>query len=248
MKRIVSLLIISTLFVSSLFAQGNKTFERNISLTDGPTFMPKGEFIFGGTIGYNHFNFDDYEFLILNGITAKTSTVTVTPNLYYSFAKNMAIGIKFAYKHTNIGIGSTNLAISDDLQFSIKDWSNVQNTYYGAVAYRYYMPIGQSLRFGLFTDVMLNVGGGQGKLLSGTGEDMTGSFQRIFEVGLDVVPGVVVFLSNYVSVEASIAVLGVNYKKIEQTRSQVYEGLYENTGANFKLNFLSVGLGINFVI
>ena len=248
MKKVISLIILGTLLSFPMFAEGNKTFERNISLTEGPVFMPKGEFIFGGTISYNTFNFDDFDFLMLSGISAKTYNVTVTPNLYYSFANNMAVGIKFAYKRSMVDIGGIDLGITDDLQFSIKDWANVQQTFYGAAAYRYYMPIGQSLRFGLFTDVMLSVGGGKGKLISGTGEEASGYYQNIFEVGLDVVPGVVVFLSNSVSVEASIAVLGLNYKKIDQIKSQVYDGSYVKTGADFKINFFTVGLGINFVI
>ena len=86
------------------------------------------------------------------------------------------------------------------------------------------------------------------KFLSGTGEEMSGYYQKIFDVGIDVVPGVVVFLSNSVSVQASVGVLGLSYKKIDQIKNQVYEGSYSKKGADFKINFLSIGLGINFVI
>lgn len=247
MKRFITFLIFGALLLLPSAAKAEK-FERNISLTDGPVFMPKGEFIFGGTISYNSFNFDDYQFIILEGMDLGTSSFSVSPNLYYSFANNMAVGVRFAYTRSVIDLGSTDLALSDDLQFSIKDMYNIQQTYYGSAAYRYYMPIGNSLRFGLFADIMLSIGAGEGKFLSGTGEEMSGYYQKIFDVGIDVVPGVVVFLSNSVSVQASVGVLGLSYKKIDQIKNQVYEGSYSKKGADFKINFLSIGLGINFVI
>ena len=70
MKKLIGLIILSSLLSFPLFAKGNKTFERNISIAEGPVFMPKGEFIFGGTVSYNSFNFDDFDF-ITNIIIAK---------------------------------------------------------------------------------------------------------------------------------------------------------------------------------
>ena len=58
MKRFITFLIFGALLLLPSAAKAEK-FERNISLTDGPVFMPKGEFIFGGTFSYNNFNFDD---------------------------------------------------------------------------------------------------------------------------------------------------------------------------------------------
>lgn len=104
MKKLIGLIILSSLLSFPMFAKGNKTFERNISIAEGPVFMPKGEFIFGGTVSYNSFNFDDFDFLMLSGISAQTYNVSVTPNVYYSFANNMAVGIKFAYKRSLVDI------------------------------------------------------------------------------------------------------------------------------------------------
>lgn len=246
-KNYHTILILSLLVMVPTVAEAQK-FDRGISLTEGPVFMPKGHLMFGGTISYKDYKFNDYEFLVLDNMNFNAFTFGVTPYLYYTVAKNMAVGVRFSYRRTLIKMDEVNLSISEDLGFSIKDYYNLQHTYYCSLSYRYYIPLGNSLRFGLFSDIMLDVGAGQGKMLSGSGNDVTGMFQDIFEVGINVVPGIVVFVSNEMSVEASVGILGLGYKKVKQTKNQVFEGSYETSSANFKINILSIGLGVNFVI
>ena len=102
--------------------------------------------------------------------------------------------------------------------------------------------------FGLFSDISLNFGAGQGKVISGSGQNMTGTYQSILDIGIDVIPGLVVFITNEMSVEASVGILGLEWKRISQTTNQVYEGSYETSSANFKLNLLSISIGVNFVM
>lgn len=241
------ILFLSLLALMSFKAEAQK-FDRGLSLTEGPVFMPKGQLIFGGTVSYQDFKFYDYDFLVLNNMNLSAYSFKVSPNIYYSFSKNMAVGIRFAYKRTMASVDEVNLSISSDLTFGVKDFYTLSHTYYGSLAYRYFMPLGNSTRFGIFSDIMLNFGMGQGKMVNGKGEDMTGVFQETLEAGIDVVPGIIVFMSNEVSVEASVGILGLGYKRITQTKNQIYEGTLETSSANFKINFLSVGLGVNFVI
>lgn len=50
------------------------------------------------------------------------------------------------------------------------------------------------------------------------------------------------------SVEASVGILGLEWKRIDQTTNQVYQGRYETSKANFKLNLFSINIGVNFVL
>ena len=100
----------------------------------------------------------------------------------------------------------------------------------------------------MFSDISLNFGAGQGKTVTGTGENVTGTYQNILDVGIDVIPGIAVFVTNEMCVEASVGILGLEWKRISQTTNQVYEGSYETSKANFKLNLLSINIGINFVL
>lgn len=247
MKSFPKILFLSLFAIIPFFA-GAQKFDRGLSITDGPEFMPKGQIIFGGTISYQDYKFYDFDFLILDQMNFNAYTLKVTPNIYYSFAKNMAVGIKFSYQRTLAKIDEVNLNLSEDLNFAISDFYSLQHTYNGSLSYRYYMPLGNSLRFGLFSDIMLNFGMGQAKIITGTGENVSGVFQEIIQAGVDVVPGVVVFMSNEISVEASVGILGLTYKQVKQTKNQVYEGSYETSAAKFKINLLTIGIGVNFVL
>ena len=210
--------------------------------------MPKGHLMFGGTVSYRDYNFYDYTFLVLDDMNINAYTLSVAPNVYYTFAKNMAVGVKFSYKRTLARVNETNLSLSDDLSFGISDFYTLQHTYYGSVSYRYYIPIGKSRVFGIFSDISLNFGAGQGKSLNGRGDNLTGVYQNILDIGIDVIPGIAVFVTNEMCVEASVGILGLEWKRISQTTNQVYEGSYETSKANFKLNLLSINIGVNFVL
>lgn len=160
----------------------------------------------------------------------------------------MAVGVRFSYERTLGRIDETSLSLGPDLSFGISDFYMLQHTYYGSLSYRYYIPLGKSKVFGLFSDISLNFGAGQGKMMNGAGESLTGTYQNILDIGIDVVPGIAVFVTNEMSVEASVGILGLEWKRISQTTNQVYEGSYETSKANFKLNLLSINIGVNFVL
>ena len=219
-----------------------------MSFKDAPVFMPKGNIMFGGTVSYRDYSFYDYRFLILQDMNLEAYTLSATPYIYYVFAKNMAVGVRFSYERTLGRIDETSLSLGPDLSFGISDFYMLQHTYYGSLSYRYYIPLGKSKVFGLFSDISLNFGAGQGKMMNGAGESLTGTYQNILDIGIDVVPGIAVFVTNEMSVEASVGILGLEWKRISQTTNQVYEGSYETSKANFKLNLLSINIGVNFVL
>ncbi len=223
-------------------------FDRGLNFTDAPVFMPKGQLMIGGTISYQDYSFEDYRFAILTDMNLTAFSLKATPYLYYSFYKNMAVGFKFSYQRMMAQVSSTNLSIGSDLSFGIQDYYYIQHTYYGSLAYRYFIPLGQRKIFGIFADVSLNVGAGQGKNTSGTGHTMTGTYQEILDISIDFIPGLMIFVSNEMSVEASIGVLGLGWQRVTQTTNQIYQGKYETSSANFKLNFLSINIGVDFVI
>ena len=256
---LAGLCLLTVLLVAFPFSStGAEKFDRGLDHRDAPVFMPKGQLMFGGTVSYRDYSFYDYTFLILDDMNINAYTLSVTPSIYYSFAKNMAVGVKFSYKRTLGRVDQTDISLSDDLSFGISDFYTLQHTYYGSVSYRYYIPIGKSrvfgifsdisLNFGIFSDISLNFGAGQGKSLSGTGDNLTGTYQKILDIGIDVIPGISIFVTNDMCVEASVGILGLEWKRISQTTNQVYEGSYETSKANFKLNLLSINIGVNFVL
>ena len=41
-------------------------------------------------------------------------------------------------------------------------------------------------------------------------------------------------------------VLGFSYKKYSQTRDRIYEGSFEHSGVDFKVDIFSINIGVSF--
>ena len=75
-----------------------------------------------------------------------------------------------------------------------------------------------------------------------------GTFQNIYGGGLNVVPGLCVFATNEVCVEVAVGVLGLNYQYVKQETNLVETSVMQQSGANFKINPLSINLGMSFYL
>lgn len=210
------------------------------------TFIPKGTIFAGGTIGYTNIDSKDFKFLILDNIGASAYLLNGKVMVGYAFRDDIAAGISFDYSRTFAKIDNLDLSLSEDMSFGIKDFESIQQVYTATAFLRTYINIGRSKRFGMFNDVKVSFGGGQGKVLNGKGEALVGTYQKVTNVGLLLSPGISVFATDFMAVEASIGILGLQYSRTDQISNQVYVGSFETIDASFKLNILSVSLGIAF--
>ena len=63
---------------------------RQRGLTDKHNlFVPRGQWIFGGTASYSTHSNDTYRFLVVEGIESKGYTFKVSPMIAYAFRDNM---------------------------------------------------------------------------------------------------------------------------------------------------------------
>ena len=118
----------------------------------------------------------------------------------------------------------------------------------GSFFIRTYLNLGDSKRFGLFNEARVTYGYGQSNVEDGTGDELKGTHQIKQNLNFGVAPGITCFVNNYVAVEAAIDVLGLDFKWYDQKTNQVETGKRTNSGANFKINLLSINLGITFYI
>lgn len=226
-------------------AQSKEKFSRGIETT---TFVPKGQWIAGGSFSYSETSASDYEMLIIEDIDGTNYSFKVSPYAGYFFKDNLCIGGRFGYSRTMTKLNSTSINLTDDLNFAIDNFYNLKHIYTGAVFFRNYISLGQSRRFAIFNEVRLAAGGGQSKAISGSDENLKGSYQDIFQMELGLIPGITAFIADNVAVEASVNVLGLSYNKYDQTRNQVYQGSLESAGVNFKVDILSINIGVSFYI
>ena len=211
------------------------------------TFIPKGQWMVGATFSYNEHVDDNFEFMsVLKDITSDGYTFKVTPLVSYFVKDNISIGARFAYGRSITNLGNLSLELGDDLSFSVDNFKSVSNTYTGALFARMYLNLGDSKRFGLFSEGRVAYGYSESNSSSGTGTDLSGVYQLKHNLNIGFSPGITCFMDNHVAVEASVNVAGLNFNWYDQTRDQVEKGERHSSSASFKINLLSVDIGIVF--
>lgn len=215
-------------------------------------FVPKGQWIFGGSAAYSAHRNDGYKFTLINDIDSEGYTVTVSPMVAYAPWKNMAVGIRFGYGRSLLALDNASLSVSD-VDINVDMFHQIKHTYTGTLFWRPYIPLGHSNRFAFFAEVQLNFSGGQSKVVAATQEvdgmqDYRGTYSEQFGAQVAIQPGIVAFITNNAAVELSIGVFGIGFDRVHQIKNQVAEGETSSLDTNFKLNLLSVGFGMSFYL
>jgi hypothetical protein len=209
-------------------------------------FVPKGQWVFGGTVSYSTHTNNNYSFLIIEDINSNGYKVNVSPMLGYAYAKNSLVGIRFGYSRGLTELDNASLSITsldNSFFYSLKHSYNVE------ALWRKYIPLGRdNKRFALFAEVGLAMGGSQKKLASGSMDSISGTYETSFDVALGVNPGIAAFLTNNMAIEVNVGVLGFNYSNTRQITNQVVSGSMSASQMNFKVNIFSIGLGASFYL
>lgn len=212
------------------------------------SFVPKGQWIGGFSVSYQQSDFDNYQFLVIEDMAGDTYTFKVSPMALYCFKDNLAAGMRMGYSRSKTRLDAANFVVGEDTSYELDHMFSISHNYYGTAVFRNYISLGHSMRFGFFNEVQLEIGGGQSKLVNGTGDALTGTYERSFNIGLGLTPGIIAFLSNYSAIEVSIGVLGFNYNHTHSVSDQIYVANRNRKSANFKINLFSVNFGVAFYI
>ena len=212
-------------------------------------FVPKGQWIFGGSASYSTHSNSDYNFLVVEGINSDGYTFKISPFVAYAIKDNMAIGARFIYSRSLYKLDSADVNMGDEdtgVNITVDGYYVLRHSYEGAVTWRNYIPLGQSKRFAIFTDVQLSAGGIQGKYAEG--QPVRGTYESGYSLGLGVSPGIVAFATNNMAIEVSVGVMGISYTRVDQVHNQVTVGSRSSSNMNFKVNIFSIGLGVAFYL
>lgn len=238
MKKLTFILLA---FLCIAPAYARKSYDRGIV---NSLFVPKGTWMGGTTFSYTEMNGDDYQFLVLDNINANGYTFKVSPYAGYFFRDNMAAGLRLGYNRTYGDLGNIDIDLGDDLTFDVSDYKYLEHKYTAAGFLRTYLGLGSGKIFGFFNEVRFAYGFGQGKTTSGTGNDLTGTYQRSHSFQIGIAPGLTAFVTNNMAVEVSVNVMGLDFDWVKQTTNQVEHGSYRKSSADFKINIFSVNLGL----
>lgn len=222
-----------------------EVFSRNIEQI---AFVPKGQWIGGVSVSYSQSNQNRYQFLIIENISGDTYTFKVSPMVMFAFKNNLAAGARFAYSRSRTRLESADVVLDSETGYNMDNLYSINHSYTGTAAFRQYMSLGGTTRFGFFNEVQLQLGGGQSKLCNGQGDDLTGTYSTNFSLDVGLAPGLIVFLNNYSALEVNVGVLGFNYTKTHFTTDQIYTASMRRSSANFKINLFSITFGVAFYI
>lgn len=242
--RLLSLILL-LIAAPSLTLSAQQEFKRNLEQV---SFIPKGQWITGVSVNYTQSSQDKYQFFIVEDISGDAYSFKVSPMLMYSFKDNLAAGARMAFERTRATVDRASVVLSSDDTYDVDNFDMITQNYYGTALFRNYMSLGSGMRFGLFNEVQLQVGGGESKLINGNGDDLTGTFERNVKVNVGLTPGMIMFLNNYSAIEVSVGVLGFGYTHTRSVSDRVHVAHRNSKSANFKINLFSVSFGVAFYL
>lgn len=252
MNRISKLLttLLLAVAVAVPTANAQEQFKRDLEQV---SFVPKGQWITGVSVSYAMDNQDNYQFFVFEKADGDSYSFKVTPMALYSFKDNMAAGLKFGYERGRTRLDEGRFILDSETTFDADNIYAISSNYFATAAFRNYISLGNSTRFGFFNEVQLTLGGGQSKFSNYTGDQgenrhMEGTFERNFTMNIGLTPGFIMFLNNYSAIEVNVGVLGFGYTHTRAVTNQVQVSKRDTKHANFKINLFSVQFGMAFYI
>lgn len=237
---------LAILLAGGLSAVAQQPFDRGMNTP--VTFVPKGQWITGISVNYSAASHDNYQFFIFEGINGNSYSFKISPMVMYAFQDNLAAGARMAYTRSLVKIDSGSLVLDSSTNYDVDNLYSISHNYSATAAFRNYISLGGGNRFGLFNEVQLQLGGGQSKISTGTGQALSGTYQRLFNLDVGLAPGMIMFLNNYSAIEVGVGVLGFDYTRTRSTTDQIYLANRSSKSANFRINLFSVSFGVTFYL
>lgn len=212
------------------------------------TFIPKGQWLVGATINFSEWDTDNYNLTVLKNVDIEGHTFSTSPYFGYFVAKNLAIGGRYHYTRNYFYLGKFDLNLGEDFNIKLEDIYYLGHTHTIDFFVRPYIPLSKSNTYGAFVDIRAGYAHSTSKNSTGSGADYDGSFTKANTIQLNVCPGASVFATDFLAVEASIGIMGLKYRWVDQKTNQVETGRVRSGGANFRFNFLSINIGLTFYL
>ena len=212
-------------------------------------FVPQGQWVTGVNASFSTHSNDNYTFVVIEGINSEGYSVNVSPFLGYAFRNNMVIGARFVYSRTFQSIDKGSLQLGDEetgIDLKIDTFYAIRHTYQASLAWRQYIPLGDSKRFALFNEMQLSMGSSQAKFAEGS--PVRGTYETGQHFSLGITPGLVAFATNNMAIELNVGIMGITYSKVRQIHNQVTVGTRKSSMMNFKVNIFSIGIGVAFYL
>lgn len=238
------LLILSILFLGAFCAEA-QNYNRGYESTPSSPFVTKGTWMAGGTFSYSQHINDGHNILLINDINSVGYNFSINPKVLYMIKDNMGIGLKFSYDRGMMDLSSASLSVAG-IEMNAKDCYQINHKFSMHAVCRAYIPFADIKRFALFADVILGGSFKQGKAFNAGAEYIYGTYQQTTSLEIAANPGIMVFLSNRLSMECNVGLFGLSYGWNNQVTNQVSTGSSDITTAGFMVDLLSIGIGLSY--
>ena len=241
--RILTLIALMTLAPRA----GAQRYDRGYDFSKNSDYLKKGTWMMGGTGNYSIHHNDDYQLLVVEGINSVGYRLNVSPAFCYMLKDNLGLGARVEYQRGMFKLDEASLNLGD-AALDISNSHRLSQKVITKAILRNYIPIGDSRRFAMFNETQLSLGFGQGKVLNGNMEYPVGSYEQSTSFGINICPGLMAFADEHFAVEISVNMLGLSILHLDQTHNQVFHGSRNTTSVNFRVNVLSVGVGLYYYL
>lgn len=239
-----------TLFSFLLLCQlaSGQKMDRGIDLSSQPVFVSKGTWMVGGGASYSLQDSQNADFLILSGVNSTGYSISLSPAFCYMVKDNIGVGARVGYKRGMFLLDSASLDLGDIANLGFSNYHKLSQSFEIQGITRYYIPIGNLKRIGLFNEVSLGYSFGQGKVLDGRENAINGTYEINHALGLNVCPGFIAFVTDRLAIDVNVNMLGLQFDWTSQTHNQVETGSRRTSYINFKINILAVGFSLYYYI
>ncbi|MGN0202450.1 MAG: hypothetical protein ACI399_06035 [Candidatus Cryptobacteroides sp.] len=207
-------------------------------------FMPKGSSGAGLQVSYMDLSSTDSDLLlVLDGLNAQGTIMSVAPFFSYTYKDNKAIGFKLKYSKGSGGISDTDISfLSDDPLLSIEDVTANTRNFQFQLFKRSYLGLDENGRFGLFNDIVLSYGSSRSSFA--VGPDNLDSYSNTDKIKLGICPGIMIFILNNVCTHVSMSIGGISYTHIDNYKDGVINGSRDYTKAHFAPDVTDISMGL----
>lgn len=212
-------------------------------------FIEKGQMMVGFSGSYSTHTNDNYSLVVIDNIVSNGYNFSVSSMFAYSFAANNAFGGRISYNRDLLRVDSSVIAFGEGdsgVNLAMDDCYLLSHSYSVMVILRQYIPIGKNKRFALFNEIQLEGGGSQSKYTYDL--PVQGTYSTTTEFAINFAPGVTAFASNHFAIEINVGAMGFSYSKTKELHNQVSEGDFTTNLFNFKVNILSINLGVTYYL
>lgn len=216
----------------------------SLGKSDNP-FLQKGSWMLGGSISASSFETDDLSVAVVKNADSRGLSFGVQPDFLFALTDDFAIGVSGIYRRSLTTLESVAVAAAETT-INIKDYNSINQKYGGAFFCRKYFTLGHSGRFAIHVDGEISFTGGDGKVSCRKDGSIAGTYEKSFDLGLKVNPGISAFITPHFVLSAGVGLAGVGYSWVDQVHNQVAKGARNGFSASFIINPLALSLGVYY--